>query len=135
MQGALRHIVFGHPDAELRAEAGIQLCRLGWEAHTAATGPEVRRLARRWQPDVVILASQFPDESGWLTCAKLCHERPGQQIFLLESEGTRPDRRFASFVGATRVVSGRRGLAELIDAVAGAADIAQTHFSLCPARD
>jgi DNA-binding response OmpR family regulator len=120
MQGAIRRIVFGHPDAELRAEAGMQLCRLGWEAHTAATGPEVRRLARRWQPDLVILASEFADESGWLTCAKLCHERPGQQIILL-SDWTRPDRGFARFVGATRVVSGRRGLAALIDAVAGAA--------------
>jgi DNA-binding response OmpR family regulator len=123
MQGANRRIVFGHPNALLRAEVGYQLCRLGWETHTAATGPEVRRLARHWRPEVVILTNDFPEESGWLTCAKLCHERPGQPIILLESEWTRPDRRFARFAGATRVISERRGLAELVDAVTSVAGL------------
>lgn len=123
MQGPIRRIVFGHPDALTRAEVGYQLCRLGWETHTAATGPETRRLTCRWRPDLVVLASRFPDESGWLTCAKLSYEQPGQRIILLESQLTPADRRFARFIGATRVVSERRGMAELIDAVSGAAGV------------
>jgi len=121
MHGAIRRILVGHPDALQRAEIGYQLCRLGWETHTAATGPEVRRLACRWQPQLVVLASDFPDESGWLTCAKLCHERPGQQIIVLDADLSPARRRFARFSGAAGVVSERRGLAELLDAVCGAA--------------
>jgi len=123
MEGPVRRIVFGHPDALLRAEVGYQLCRLGWETHTAATGPEVRRLARRWRPEMVVLSTEFFDESGWLTCAKLNHEQPGQRIILLESELMPEHRRFARFAGAVRVVSERHGLAELIDAVCGAAAV------------
>jgi DNA-binding response OmpR family regulator len=118
MQGSVRRIVFGHPDALLRAEVGYQLCRLGWETHTAATGPETRRLTHRWRPELVVLASAFADESGWLTCAKLRHERPGLQIILLDADPTPANRRLARFGGASRVVSERRGMTELIDAIA-----------------
>jgi DNA-binding response OmpR family regulator len=124
MEGLVRRIVFGHPDALLRAEAGYQLCRLGWETHTAATGSEVRRLARRWRPDVVILSTEFWEESGWLTCAKLCYEQPGQKIILLEPDLTPARRRFARFTGAAQVISQRRGLAELINAISGGANAA-----------
>jgi DNA-binding response OmpR family regulator len=123
MHEAIRRIVFGHPDALVRAEVGYQLCRLGWETHTAATGPESRRLACRWRPELVILASDFPDESGWLTCAKLSRERPGQQILLLDSDVTPADRRFARFSGAARVLSERRGMTALLDAVCGTAGV------------
>jgi DNA-binding NarL/FixJ family response regulator len=113
--------VLGHPDALFRAEAGYQLCRLGWETHTASTGVEARRLARRWRPEAVILSTEFWEESGWLTCAKLCYEQPKQRIILLEPDLTPARRRFARFTGAAQVVSQRRGLAELIDAISGAA--------------
>jgi CheY-like chemotaxis protein len=122
MHGSVRRIVFGHPDAQLRAEVGQQLCHLGWEAHTAATGPETRKLTNRWKPHLVILASTFTQESGWLTCAKLRHERPEQYIILLDSELTPADHRFARFVGATRVISDRR-LPELIDAISDVAGV------------
>jgi DNA-binding response OmpR family regulator len=123
MEGLVRRIVFGHPNALLRAEVGSRFCHLGWETHTAATGPETRRLTQRWRPDLVILASAFADESGWLTCAKLRHEWPGQHIILLDADLTPANRRLARFSGAAQVISDRHGMPELIDAISSATGV------------
>jgi len=49
---------------------------------------------------VVILDTELPDESGWLTAAKILLDRPEQKIFLVGPERTAASERFASFLGA-----------------------------------
>jgi DNA-binding response OmpR family regulator len=73
----------------------------GWEVHPAHTGPEARTLALRLQADLVLLDTELAEESGWLTCAKLVHERPTTRVVLLGDNDPRSSV-YAEFVGATR---------------------------------
>lgn len=111
-------LVIGHPDPSARAELAYQFRRLGWETRGASSGPEVRRLASKWQPAVVLLATDLDGESGWLTAAKMCVDRPGPEIVMLERNMAPEHLRFARFVGAALVVSERAGIRAVLDAVA-----------------
>ncbi len=111
-------LVVGHADPQVRAELTYQFRRLGWDAHAAANGPAVRRLATRWRPSVVVMATDLPGESGWLTAAKLCHERPEVEMVLIERDLAPEHPSFARFVGAALVVSEQKGINEVLRAVA-----------------
>jgi DNA-binding response OmpR family regulator len=91
--------------------------RLGWEVHLASNGPEARRLARNLAPEVVILDTQMPDESGWLTCAKLMMENGAQKVVLVSPELTAEEERLAATVGASVIVERQQGVVALIDQV------------------
>ena len=86
--------------------------RCGWDVYLAVTGPEARRLARMVEADLVVLRTQLPEESGWLTCDKLTGELPSLRVVLVD-----PDPRSASLaemVGAAAVVD-IDGLAALVE--------------------
>jgi DNA-binding response OmpR family regulator len=106
-----------HPDVAFVAEIRWQLQRLGWEVQIAASGPEARRLARLISPAVVLLGAEGRQESGWLTCAKLCRELPEQPVVLVADDPERWQRRFATFVGAVRLVGRKQGWHALLEAV------------------
>jgi DNA-binding response OmpR family regulator len=86
----------------------------GWTVYTADSGPEARRLAGKLPRPLVVLEADLPDESGWLTCAKLLEERPGTQVILVGPITPR-NRAFAAFVGAARLVSPEDGVEALLD--------------------
>src|SRR5947209_20391828 len=57
--------------------------RLGWEVHMVNSGAEAQRLAGELMPEVIVLDVNLPDESGWLSAAKIRIAPPEQRIVLL----------------------------------------------------
>lgn len=90
-----------------------RLRRLGWDVYQAGDGPEARRLAKMLEADLVVIDVHMADESGWLTCAKLSQERPGERIILM-GEASERNRERASFVGASAIVPCDDTLAALV---------------------
>ena len=102
--------VVAHSDAAGAAETGRRLRRLGWDVYEASEGPEVRRLARMLEADLVVLDVALAQESGWLTCANLAEERPNGKVILLGEASPRNQER-ARFVGACAIVPCQDSLA------------------------
>jgi DNA-binding response OmpR family regulator len=90
------------------AAAISRACRLrGWDAYQAETGQLARFFVRTFAAATLILDVALPDESGWLTCAKLIEECPQVKVILL-GDGLDPESdALAAFVGASAFV--RRG--------------------------
>jgi DNA-binding response OmpR family regulator len=97
-------LVLAYVDSAHAALTCRQLRREGWEVHLTSRGTEARRLARELEPEVVVLDTDLHDESGWLTCAKLLQERPGQRVVLVTAEATPDGERFADHIGALALV-------------------------------
>jgi CheY-like chemotaxis protein len=93
-------LVLAYADPAHAAQCCRQLRRLGWEVHLTRSGPEARRLARELAPVVVVLDTDLHDESGWLTCAKLRGENPGQRVILVCPAVNADAERLAEHVGA-----------------------------------
>jgi DNA-binding NarL/FixJ family response regulator len=64
------------------------------------SGADARRLALDLAPSLVILDINLPDESGWLTAAKILLDRPGQKIVLVGPDRSPSHERFATYLGA-----------------------------------
>jgi DNA-binding NarL/FixJ family response regulator len=112
-------LVLAYADSAHAALSGRHFRRLGWEVHLASTGPEARRLAQALAPSIVVLDTDLREESGWLTCAKLIQERPGQRVVLLGSDLSPEAHEFAAFVGAAALVSRDAGPNALVESVQG----------------
>jgi CheY-like chemotaxis protein len=89
--------------AEPLPHVAQQFRRTGWDVYLAESGPQLRRLVRLLAADLVVVDAALPDESGWLTCAKLREEWPNGRIVVL-GEGDAREGRLAAFVGADVVV-------------------------------
>jgi DNA-binding response OmpR family regulator len=113
-------LVLAHADAVYAAGAARAFRRLGWDVYTARTGPEARRLVRLLGAELAVLDADLPDESGWLTCAKLVHEAPLVKVLLVAPNTDRREEERADFVGASALVDRARGLPALVDVVEGA---------------
>ena len=105
----LAHADPAYADAVVRA-----FRRLGWDVYTARSGPEVRRLARMLQPQLVVLQADLPQESGWLTCGKLTGEIPTCKVVLVALDAAPTQAAFAAFVGAAALVDRQDGVAALL---------------------
>ena len=112
-------LVLAYADSAHAVLCCRQLRRLGWEVHLTTSGAEARRLAQALAPKVVVLDAELADESGWLTCAKLLHDRPGQRVVLVTDEVTSEGERLAGHVGAAILVRRSAGAAALVDQVQG----------------
>jgi DNA-binding response OmpR family regulator len=112
-------LILANADGEFAARAGLAFRREGWDVYHAHTGPELRRLARLLEVDLVVLDAAFLGETGWLTCAKLAQERPELCIVLTAERPDHRAHRLAEFVGAVALVDQRAGISALIQAVEG----------------
>jgi CheY-like chemotaxis protein len=110
-------LIVAHGDPAYTAQVCVTFRRLGWDVHQAATGPEVRRLARSLSPDVVILDTLLPNESGWLTCDKLRLETPETRVILVAVDPGFHEANFTVFVGAAALVNHAEGMAALLDEI------------------
>lgn len=107
--------VLGLTDAAL-ADATAKLLRAdGWQVMVGETAADVRRAAARLHPEVVILDIDMPDESGWLTCAKLQRLRRRPQVILVDHDADPARDDFARFVGATERVAMPASELELVN--------------------
>jgi DNA-binding response OmpR family regulator len=107
-------LILAHADPVYTAQVVRAFRRLGWDVYPAQTGPQVRRLARMMQPELVVLQAELPGESGWLTCDKLTGEFPAIKVVLVASHPTPRLADFADFVGADALVNRRDGVAALL---------------------
>lgn len=112
-------LVLAHADPVYAKSVGRYYRSLGWETHVADTGTEARRLARDHGPAIVVLGTNLPDESGWLTCDKMLDENPDQKVVLVSRGSTPNDRRFARFVGASALVHEQAGVQALAEHIGG----------------
>jgi DNA-binding response OmpR family regulator len=79
----------------------------GWDTYQAENGTLARFFVRTFAAAALILDVTLPDESGWLTCAKLIEECPHIKVILV-GDGVDPESdSLAAFVGASAFV--RRG--------------------------
>jgi DNA-binding response OmpR family regulator len=93
-------LLLGYADSAHASQWARFFRRQGWEVHLIPSGVDTRRLVFDSDARVVILDTELPDESGWLTAAKILLDRPEQKIFLVGPERTAASERFASFLGA-----------------------------------
>jgi DNA-binding response OmpR family regulator len=110
-------LILAHADPVYAAQVVRAFRRHGWDVYPAQNGPEVRRLARMLDPQLVLLQADLPDESGWLTCDKLIGEFPTCKVVLVAAGVTPTRTAFAEFVGAADLVDRRDGMAALLDQV------------------
>jgi len=114
-------LVVAYADSAHAALCARHFRRLGCEVHLAHSGPDACRLAQLLSPEVVIMDTQLPDESGWLTCAKMMLQNGAQKMVLVSANVTPEEMRHAETVGATALVCRRDGVMELVEEVMGKA--------------
>jgi DNA-binding response OmpR family regulator len=110
-------LILAHADAAYCAQITRTFRRHGWDVYPAQTGPQVRRLTRMLQPELVVMQADLPGESGWLTCDKLTGEFPAIKVVLVAADLTPLRADFADFVGADALVSRLDGAAALLPRV------------------
>jgi DNA-binding response OmpR family regulator len=109
------HVIIAHSDPSYAMGAVRAFRRNGWGFTLAASGPEARRLATVFAPDLVVLEAELPGESGWLTCAKLNVGEERQPVILVTEANTTYGEEFAEFIGALRLVSRAQGPEALLE--------------------
>lgn len=114
-------LVLGHADEYYRMQTCGYFRALGLDTAAAQSAEEVYELAHRIEPAVIVLGIDLPDESGYLTCAKLKAVDPDCRVILVGKKPIAAQERFAEFVGAEALVAQTRGLEALGDQVLGAA--------------
>ncbi len=107
-------LILAHADPAYAAQVLRTFRRQGWDVYTAHQGPEVRRLARMLEPQLIVLQADLPEESGWLTCDKLTRETPSMPIVLVAADPTPYHTAFATFAGAAALVDRKDGVAALL---------------------
>lgn len=118
-QGLRPRLLLAYADSAFAAAAVRRFRRLGWEAHLVASAEEVQRLVETYAPEVLVLDVELPDESGWLTSAKVALSHPRQRIVLLTAERADAQRERAAQVGAAAIVARSDGVPALVQAVYG----------------
>jgi hypothetical protein len=114
-----RVTILALPESPFLTATIDRLRRAGWRVYRASTIDAARGLAKRLNPEVVVLRADGADESGWLTCAKLLEAMPGLRVIVV-GKPTSDDTEFARFIGAT-LVPGDATSEELADHFEGAA--------------
>jgi DNA-binding response OmpR family regulator len=112
-------LILAHADPTFADLTCRSFRRRGWDVYRAHTGPEIRRLARMMGPDLVLLDTDLPGESGWLTCDKLTREQPHARVILVGPSTTPQDDQLAAFVGASALVNRADGMTLLVHEVCG----------------
>lgn len=110
-------MLVAHGDLTYAEALGRAFRHRGWDVYQARSGPEARRLARMLEPEILVLATDLSEESGWLTCEKVLAEMPRLKVYLVGPDEGR-NRDFAAFVGAS-LLDNRHGITALVQAVCG----------------
>jgi DNA-binding response OmpR family regulator len=109
------HVVIAHSDTAYVLGAARAFRRHGWDVALAAVGQEARRLAAQLSARLVVLETSLPDETGWLTCAKLTVGDDAPSVVLVADEDEDRDEEFADFAGAARLVTRDEGTEPLLE--------------------
>jgi CheY-like chemotaxis protein len=110
-------VVLGLNDSVFAAWIARRLRRLGWGVHLVRSAAEVRALTKEFAPQVVVLETRLPDETGWLACEKILRDDPTVKVVLVASQPEQNGQAFAEFVGAAALISQEDGVQALIDQI------------------
>lgn len=102
-------LLLGYSDSAHAARCVRQFRRLGWEVHMVASGAEAQRLAYELVPHLVVLDIDLPDESGWLSAAKILLLQPAQRIVLIATDADPRHQDRAAALGVAAVVQRHNG--------------------------
>ena len=116
-------LIVSHVDDGFIARVCRHFQEMGWDVYPADSAEEVRRRAAGSPASVVILPTEYPNESGWLTCAKLVREHPQHRVILVGSYTTPTLQRYTSFVGGTALLGLDSSMRSLVAEVYAAAHI------------
>src|SRR5262245_34122065 len=108
-------LVLAHADPLYTALVRQIFLRLRWNVHVTASAAKARELTADLGPSLVILDTDLPDESGWLTCAKLTQDQPDLHVVLVSDHVGPSSHAFAYYVGAAALVARNDGLRALVD--------------------
>ena len=109
------HVVIAHSDTAYVLGVARAFRRHGWDVALAPVGQEARRLAAQLSARLVVLETSLPDETGWLTCAKLTVRDDAPTVVLVAGEDEDRDEEFAEFAGAERLVTRDEGIEPLLE--------------------
>jgi DNA-binding response OmpR family regulator len=112
-------LILAYADSAHAAQCGRYFRRLGWEVHLVASAAEARRLSATEAARAVVLDTELPDESGWLTCAKLTQEDPARKVILLAPDRLPETGERLADVNAVALVTRHEGMEVLAEAVLG----------------
>jgi CheY-like chemotaxis protein len=109
-------MLLGYSDSAHAARCVRYFRRLGWEVHMVASGAEAQRLANDLLPQAIVLDVDLPDETGWLSAAKIRLTPPEHRIVLLTSciDGQTRERARLLGVGLVERSDGPEALASLV---------------------
>jgi DNA-binding response OmpR family regulator len=108
-----------YDDPSQAAQPARAFRRLGWDVYQARSGAEARRLARMLEPELLVMATDLKEESGWLTCEKVTREQPNVKVFLVGDAAEPRNHAFAAFVGAVRLLDRCDSVQSLVEEVCG----------------
>lgn len=109
-------LVFAYADSYHASRCARLFRRHGWEVHLAGSAVEAVRAVRRFDPQVVVLEVDLPDENGWQTCARITEENTHRKVILLASEMPSHPEIFLE-AGASLVLSREESLTVLAEEV------------------
>lgn len=106
-----------YSDSAHASRCGRYFRRLGWEVRLVSSGSEAQKQLAEFRPDYAVVDVDLPDESGWLTCAKMMLMPGAPQVIIQTSSRDAVDARFMTFLNLDGMVTrdeGVEGLAERI---------------------
>jgi CheY-like chemotaxis protein len=106
-------LLMAYSDSAHASRCVRQFRRLGWEVHMVASGALVQRLAIELMPDAIVIDVDLPDESGWLSAAKILLVQPSQRIILLADSFDANERERARSLGVVGMVRREDGMGDL----------------------
>ena len=112
-------MILAYTDSAHAARCGRYFRRLGWEVRLVTSAAEARRLSITCTPGAVVLDTDLPDESGWLTCAKITQEDPDLKVILLAPERSMDSSDNMAKVQAAALVTRQDPLEVLAETIMG----------------
>ena len=111
-------LVLGLAPSPLADAVGDHFRELGWDVTFANSGVEAGWLAHRAKTAAVVLSTDYPPESGHLTCAKVRLTNPTCRVVLVGPDCDRAARR-ARYAGAVGYLAETADAAAIASAVLG----------------
>jgi DNA-binding response OmpR family regulator len=112
-------LLLAYVDSAHAVRCGRLFRRLGWEVRLVASAAEARRLLSTLSPRAIVLDTELPDESGWLTCAKITHEDPARNVILLAPDRSPSTTRNLASVNAAALLSRQDPIEMLAETILG----------------
>src|SRR5262245_6957966 len=117
MEGRPR-LLLVYSDSGYASQVGRYFRRLGWEVRMAPRSCDARKQVADFRPNYVVIDVDMPEESGWLTAAKMMMSPGAARVILQTASRYDHDGRFADFLeldGMAAREDGVEALAEMID--------------------